>query len=270
MTVKKLPRNISLIALLFLVLSCTACGYDPLTITGTVVDEEGNALSGVSVWACYSGWGWSKEAGYLVWDKETCSETVQTNAEGLYSISFEGPDSSRLRVRKEGWIQSSDYNPGDSRIIMTRSEDYSARLRDSAKRRDEQRSRRKDAESDTNYYCRVVQSKASPVRLHYMDEILVISPRVLENENKTMAMFSVEGSSRAVSAFAGELKFLVNGKSQDLSFSTYAGGPDCAENLSFVEFKSQGTGARCDASVELLVPSVKAMFDANLHACPEG
>jgi hypothetical protein len=268
--IKKLPKAISLTAILFFLLSCAACGYDPLTITGKVVDEEGNALSDVSVWACYSGWGWGKEEEYLVWDKDTCSETVQTDTQGMYAISFKGPVSSRLRARKDGWVQANDYNTSHSQIVMTRTEDHSARLRDAAKQRDLQRAKRAGTETDTDYYCRVVMSGARSVRLHYQDEVMVVSPTLVEDESQTMAMFAVEGSSKAAKAFAKELVLKVNGETQDISFSTYAGGSDCADDLSFVEFKSQGVAAWCDATVELLLPSVKAMFDAKIFTCPEG
>jgi hypothetical protein len=74
---------------LLLLVAVIGCPYDPLTITGKVVDESGAALGDVTVWACYSGWGWPK--GHLGWDQDYCSETIQTNQDGRYVIKFKGP-----------------------------------------------------------------------------------------------------------------------------------------------------------------------------------
>lgn len=265
----KLSRVSGLLALFFLLLSCPACSYEPLSITGTVVDESGSPVSDVSVWACYSDWGWGKE-GYLVWDKETCSETVQTDEEGMYAISFTGPASSRLRVSKEGWIQSDSYNATHSRIVMTKSADYSARLRDAVKQRALQRCKPEASETDMGYYCRVVRADSRPVRLQYLDEIMIVTPTILENENQATAIFSVQGGLRAIEAFAKELVLMIDGEKQDLSFSIKADEADCAEGLYFLELRTQGMDAWGNTSVDLLVPSIKAMFEANLHACPSG
>ena len=53
--VKNLVSKIKFACLLTCLMTGTACSYEPLTITGSVVDESGNALSDVTVWACYSG-----------------------------------------------------------------------------------------------------------------------------------------------------------------------------------------------------------------------
>ncbi len=66
----------------------SGCSDEPITITGRVLDESGASVSGVAVSACYLGWGWSGHQ--LVWDKDYCSETVQTNSGGSYVINFRG------------------------------------------------------------------------------------------------------------------------------------------------------------------------------------
>lgn len=96
----KIVSSIWSICTIPFLLTGIGCSYQPLTINGKVVDESGDALGNVDVRACYSGWGWSEEAGYLVWDKNYCSEPTQTNHDGLYTITYNGPTSSRLRARK--------------------------------------------------------------------------------------------------------------------------------------------------------------------------
>jgi hypothetical protein len=181
--IRKLVTNIKFACAFLFLMTGVACSPDPLSITGKVVDESGNSLSDVSVWACYSGWGWG-EAGYLVWDKDYCSETTQSNHDGLYIITYKGPVSSRLRARKDGWVQTQSFNTTHSSIVLTRSEDHSSRLRDEANQRDLEHRQRRAWESETDYYCRVILPENQSVNLNYQDETLAITPTLLENAAK--------------------------------------------------------------------------------------
>ena len=265
---RAVDRFIKAVVVIPFITTGIACSYEPLTISGTVVDETGNALSDVSVWACYSGWGWGKEEGYLVWDKETCSEAVQTDTDGMYAISFEGPVSSRLRARKEGWVQSDSYNTTHSRMVLIRSEDRSSRLRDAVKQSAVHHRKRKATENNRDYYCRVVLPENRPLRLRYQDEIIAVTPTILEDESQTLAMFAVQGSSKAVNAFTKELVLKIDGRVQNLSFSSKADDADCTEEQYFVEFMAQDMDAWGGATVDLLVPSVQAMFEVKTYTYP--
>jgi len=251
--------------LLIYLMAGTACSYESLTITGRVVDESGSNLSGVTVWACYSGWGWGEEEGYLVWDKNYCSETTQTTHEGSYIITFKGPVSSRLKTSKDGWVQTQDYHTAHSRIVLTRSEDHSFRLRGKAKQRAQEHRRRRAEESETDYYCRVVIPESRSINLKYQDETLVIIPSFLESDDKSSALFAVLGSARAVNVFSNETVLRVNGKTQASSFSCKQIETSCGLDVHFIEARTPSLNAWSDAEVELLAPSIKAMFDLNIY-----
>jgi len=263
--VKSLVSSIKLACLFTLLMIGTACSYEPLTIAGTVVDESGNALSDVTVWACYSGWGWADEAGYLVWDKDYCSETTQTNNDGLYVITFKGPVSSRLKARKEGWVQTQDYTPANSHIVLTSSEDYSVRLRTEAKQRVQEHQRRRAEESETAYYCRVIFQESRPINLSYQNETLAITPTLFESDDKSGALFAAVGSARAVAAFVSEVVLKVNGVAQESSFSLNSAETGCGQDVHFIEVRAPDFNKHSEAEVEMLIPSIKAMFDAKLH-----
>lgn len=247
-------------ALLFLAAGI-GCSYDPLTITGKVVDESGTALDDVIVWACYSGWGWS--SGHLVWDQDYCSENVQTDLRGRYVIKFKGPASSRLRARKKGWVQTQDYSATHSRIILTKSADYSAKLRSEAQAREKKHRQRIPAESDTEYYCRVILPEVQPVNLIYHKEILSTTPTLLIFDNTRGALLALRGSSSAVSAFAGESVIKVNGEAHHNMFLDVVGA-GCEDDIHFVRINLPGVASHTNTCFEILVPSISAIFDIRM------
>ena len=243
----------------------TTCSYDPLTITGRVVDESGTALSNVSVRACYSGWGWG-EAGYLVWDKDYCSDATQTNLDGFFSITFQGPASSRLRAKKTGWVQTRSFNVTDSRIVLTRREDYSARLKTEARQRDLEQQRHLAGETATAYYCRVVLAEAHNATLTFQSERLAVTPTILASDNPEAALFAVRGSIGTVEAFAEEMVLQINGVTQDGHFSLQSANPGCSQGVYFIAVDLPGLNAWPDSGVEMLVPAIKAMFEARIQS----
>jgi hypothetical protein len=264
---EKSIKSIKIALAVLCLLTGAACSDEPLTVTGKVVDESGNALSEVSVRACYSGWGWGEGEGYLVWDKDYCSKTTRTDADGLYVISFEGPASSRLRARKDGWVQAGSFDATQSRIVMARSEDYSARLREEANERALEHCRRQPLEPDTGYYCRVVLPEVRPVDLKYQGEVLAVTPLALEGERQTEAMFAVRGSFGAVDAFSREIVLKIDGEAQDLSFSIKNAKSGCDQDLHFLEFRMSDLDAWAGVQMDLIAPGAKAMFEVNMHTC---
>ncbi len=261
--IKKLATNIKIVCAFLFLMTGVACSHDPLTITGRVVDESGNSLSDVSVWACYSGWGWG-EAGYLVWDKDYCSETTQTNHDGLYIITFKGPVSSRLRASKDGWVQTQAFNTTHSRIVLTWSEDHSSRLRAEAKKRDLEHRQRRAEESETGYYCRAILPENKFVNLNYQDETLAITPSLLVNDTQSDALFAVRGSSRGVNTFLGELVLKINGEAPGSDFSLKSVDTSCGLDVQFIGVSIPGLNAWAEARLEILAPSVSAMFDMQI------
>lgn len=260
-------KNIVYIGFIFallLLVTMTACSYGPLTITGTVVDESGTALSDVAVLACYSGWGWSK--GQLVWDKDYCSETTLTNDAGLFVISFRGPASSRLMARKEGWVQTQDFNTTHSRITLTRSADHSSRARAAQEQQERDIRQRLPAETETGYYCRVILPATRPINLNYHDGTLSITPVLLEQENQNGALFAVRGSNEAVYAFSEEVVLKLNGKPSAGPVSLKSIETSCGPDVYFIEVSTPVSTASADNQAEILLPSVSAMFDMQLRS----
>jgi hypothetical protein len=261
--IKKRATNIKFACTFLFLMTGVACSHDPLTITGKVVNESGNSLSDVSVWVCYSGWGWG-EASYLVWDKDYCSETTQTNQEGLYNITFKGPISSRLRAKKDGWVQTHDYNTTHSRIILTKSEDYSSRLRAESMQRELKHRQRLPEESETAYYCRVVLPEVQSVNLSYQNEPLSISPAFLKLDTQNYALFAIRGSSRAVKAFSCEMILKINGETPDSNVLLKSVETSCGPDVHFLEVSTPDLTAWATSRVEILVPSISAMFDMHI------
>lgn len=260
----KLATCIKLACVFMFLMTGTACSYDPLTITGRVVDESGNSLSDVSVWACYSGWGWG-EGGYLVWDKNYCSEITQTNLDGDYLITFKGPVSSRLWAKKEGWVQTKDFNTTRSHIVLTRSEDYSARLRAETKQRDLEQRRHRAEESTTEYYCRLILPEVQTVNVTYQDEKLAVTPTLLKSDNQNDAFFAVRGSLRAVKAFSEEAVFLINGEAQGSNLSLASADASCNQDVHFVGVDFPNLDAWPVFGVEMFIPSINAMFETKIQ-----
>lgn len=261
--IKKLATNIKFACAFLFLMTGVACSHDPLTITGRVVDESGNSLSAVSVWACYSEWGWG-EAGYLVWDKDNCSETTQTNHDGLYIITFKGPVSSRLRARKEGWVQTQDYNTTHSSIVLTKSEDHRSKLRAESMQRELEHWQRLPGESETDYYCRVVLPETRSVNLNYQGGPLSITPALLKHDSQSDAIFAIRGSSAAVKAFSSEIVLQVNGATSDNNALFKSVETSCGLDVHFVGVSIPDLNASTDGQIEILVPSISAMFDMNI------
>jgi hypothetical protein len=242
------------------------CNHEPQTITGKVVDESGVALSDVAVMACYSGWGWSK--GSVVWDKDYCSETVLTGNDGLYVISFEGPVSMRLMAKKEGWIQTQDFNTLDSHIILIKREDYSARQTAESRMREDAYRQRLPDESDTEYYCRVILSRNRPVKLNYNDETISITPILLMYDDRSNALFALRGSSRIASLFSNEAIFKFNGQTLNSNFSHRLGATKCGSNVHILNFHFPSLSLGAGEQIEIFIPSIHAMFDMQIWRHP--
>lgn len=253
----------SICAISFL-LTGIGCSYQPLTINGQVVDESGNALDNVHVWACYSGWGWSEEAGYLVWDKNYCSEPTQTNHDGLYTITFRGPTSSRLRAKKDGYVQTQDFNTKDSHLVLTRNKVHQSRRRAEAKQRDLEKRLWRPGESETDYYCRVIIPDFTPVNLKYKNDVISITPVLLEHDSQSNTIFSVNGLSGDIQQFSREIVIKVNGATLNSNFSVLPVETACGPDVHFIRVDIPDFNGWSKNEVEILVPSSNAAFDMQI------
>lgn len=263
----KYSATVIKIAYAFLLLTAAAgCTYGTQTITGKVVDESGAALSDVAVSACYSGWGWS--SGSLVWDKDYCSELILASNDGSYVIYFKGPDVMRLRARKDGWVQTQDFNTKNSRIFLTKSAEYSARQAAETRLREENFQHQLPAESNAEYYCRVILPRIQSVTLDYQGEPLSIVPSLLKYDNHSDALFAVRGSSKATSSFANEAVFRINGQTVNGKFSSSTVATPCKSNIHFIEAKIPGLYLGKAERIEILVPSIHALLDMQTWSHP--
>ena len=120
-------------------------------------------------------------------------------------------------------------------------------------------------ESDTGYYCRVVFPDIRPVKLSYKDATLSITPAILGYKNQSNALFAVRGSSRAVHEFSKEVVLKFNGEAPDSDFSLMAIETSCGEDVHFIDVNIPGLNTWPDTGVEILVPSIKAMFDMQIQ-----
>lgn len=248
-------------AFLFII-SSAGCTNETQTINGKVVDKSGNALSDVAVSACYSGWGWS--SGYVVWDKNFCSEIILTNHNGSYIINFKGPKVMRLRVAKDGWIQAQDFNTKDSRIVLINTEEYSETQATETKLLEKRLHHRLPNESNEEFYCRVIISRIRPVDLDYHGEPLSIVPNLLQYNNLNNVLFTVRGSSKAASTFASEVVFRINGQAVKGNFSLRSVVTTCKSDIHFIEAKIPDVYLGKNKQIEILVPSVQALFDMQI------
>lgn len=123
-------------------------------------------------------------------------------------------------------------------------------------------------ESDTAYYCRVIFPDIGPIKLNYKDDTLAITPTLLGEDGQSNALFTVQGSDRAVHEFANEAVLKINGEAADARFSVMAAETNCAAEAHFIGVDISGLSRWPETGVELLVPSSKAMFDLQVRYHP--
>ena len=241
----------------------TACSSrTSQTITGKVLDEHGNPLSGVTIQACYSGWGWG--SGGLVWDRSYCSGQALTDELGVYVIDFEGPFPMRLLARKEGWVQLSNFNTEHSRIILTRIEEHIDRLKAQQNLRKSAFQQRRPGESDTAYYCRVVFPNVDSVTLEYLGEVISITQVLFEYGGSAGFLFSLRGSFNAVNSFAREAQFIFSGKPVSGNLLLLPDATSCKSDIYLVQAVIPNLDSVSDGRIKMLIPSVQAGWDMKI------
>jgi len=110
----------------------------------------------------------------------------------------------------------------------------------------------------------VILPETRTINLSYHDEVLSITPTLLEHKVQSGALFAVRGSSRAVNAFSDEMVLKINGGVPDSNVSLKSVETSCGLDLHFIEINTPDLNASADARAEILVPSISAMFDMQL------
>jgi hypothetical protein len=80
-------------------------------------------------------------------------------------------------------------------------------------------------------------------------------------KNYSAVFFAVRGSSRAANSLANEIVLRSNGQAANLNLSL---GPDekaCDPDIHFIQSNIPNLHLRIDKQVEILVPSIRAMFE---------
>ena len=245
--------------LLLSLIVLTGCIYKFQSITGKVVDELGNSIPGVMVSACYSGWGWSVNG--LVWDKRYCSEPVITDVDGVYSIGFRGPDVMGFKIDKEGWVQTKSHRINDSQIVLMRRDKYFKQLAIKRKLAEEIFRVRQPNESNADYYCRVILNDSGKIKLKYKGQRLKIAQTLMSYPDQSLNIFSVQGDYKLANDFASEVRLRVNREEVDSDIHVRKDNTDCPKDIFFLEVRLPYSTNEFSDAIEILVPSVKALFD---------
>jgi hypothetical protein len=247
--------------ILFL-LAQSGCVNKSQILTGRVVDESGNPLSGVAVLACYSGWGWSREQ--LVWDKSYCSEPSLTNDAGNYVINFTGPVNMSLYARKENWLQLQDFHSNNSYITLTSLEEHNATRRTQEKLLESAFQQRQPDESETAYYCRVVLNRVHPINIEYQGESISITPAFLVYGDSDIAFFALRGSSRSASSLAREVQVMINARPISVSYAIQSGETFCDSDIYMIKATIMNLISMSDDRIEMLLPGIQAGWDMKI------
>ena len=102
------------------------------------------------------------------------------------------------------------------------------------------------------------------INLNYQDEILSITPALLEDRHQEETIFSVRGSTRTFRSFFDEVVIKINDESFDINVSFKSTEKNCGPDIHFISVKTSGLNSLQDARVEILIPSINAMFDMQI------
>ena len=243
-----------------LLMAQAGCMYRPQTITGEVVDKTGKGIAGVAVTACYVGSEWLDGP---VWGSSFCSEPVITDHWGGYSILFKGPEVMSLYAKKEGWTSSS-ANSNDPTIVLITWEERAAR---DARQRDavEQQFRtRLMAESDAEYYCRVVMKRVGKVTLNYAAGKIEVVQALQHSLDSRGARFAVMASDNLLVRLSNDFVLTLNGEPVGGKLSVQSAPGSCPAGLSFIGMDVVARGSNLSGQLDALIPSIRAGFEMSV------
>jgi len=231
---KHIKTLILLVCLFLIVTGCSA--NESKDYVGDVVDEYGKPISNVQIQVCYTGWKW-KESG-LIMDHLFCSKADLTDESGIYRIKFAAPKSAFLMARKTGWTQTRDFLAENNHVVLARMVDDRKRRLEQTLRKERENRKRNIGESDFEYYCRVIRTRADKVKLSYHDQQLQIFQTALNNDGLLLA---VKGSYEAVKAMSHDLSVSpdVDGKRKSVKdFYTLPRKFYCDSDIFFIKSRS--------------------------------
>jgi len=252
----KLIRKASLILVFITFLGCVSKFH---SITGQVVNEAEDGVAGVSISVCYYGWGWGVNG--LVWDKTYCSEPVKSDTNGVYSIRFRGPDVMTYKVKAEDWVVTKTHRTTDSRIVVMRRDKYFKQLAIQRKRDKEKFRIKKDSENNADYYCRVVLNDSRKVNLRYKGQKLKIFQTLMPFSDQLLNIFAVQGDNERAAGFVNEIRMKIDREEIDTVIHLRTDDIACPKNTFILEIIFLDSNIEFSGEVEILVPSIKAMFD---------
>ena len=261
--------RVVLIYALLTVAGCTSS--EPKLYEGKVVDEQGNPVEGVSIILCYVGWGWdwSMAGGFpLVMGKSFCSAPVLTDNSGKYKVAFAGPASTFVVARHKAWTQLESFLADENRVVLIRKDIYDKRIVDHEDRNERAYRERRPDESDTDYYCRVVQKRFDKIELNYRGQRIKIVQSLFAVQGKLV--FGVIGSYDAVQALADDV--LVSGRVPDGSyalienFEALAEKARCGDSMYFIQSRGNDLLSALEnaGSARIEVRSIRAVFAAQV------
>ncbi|GEM_PF-2152881 len=254
------------ICLLLSVVGCTS--PDLMTYEGQVIDEQGNPVQGVSIELCYLGWGWdwSMAGGLpLVMGASYCSNPVITDKLGQYKVVFAGKPSTFVFARHKNWSQLNDVLATDGRVVLTRTDLYNQRIERQEREKEKGFRKRKQGETETEYYCRVIQRRSDKVDLVYRGKRITITQSLLVNQDNVV--FGVAGPYDIIQVLSGDIALLAqapDGRPRSLvkSFETLSEKDVCGDNTYFIISSARKSPNFFDtvSSIMMQVESVRAGF----------
>lgn len=102
------------------------------------------------------------------------------------------------------------------------------------------------------------------MNLNYLGESLAVTPRLLKYGDHNQALFALRGSSRAASFFSEEVLLKINGQTVNGNFSFRQVETSCDSDIHFVGANIPELPLGIDKRLEILVPSIRAMFDMHI------
>jgi hypothetical protein len=97
--------------------------------------------------------------------------------------------------------------------------------------------------------------------LNYQGEVLSIVPTLLKGDDHSDFIFAVKGSTMATLSLVNEVVLRINGQTVNGNFSFSPGDKYCGLNILFIVSNIPDLHLEPDKRLEVLVPSIRAMFD---------
>ena len=254
-------------------LALTACSsHETKRYAGKVVSERGEPIKNVSIKLCYLGWDWdwSMQGGFpLVMGQSFCSDPVLTDDRGRYTVFFAGPPSTFVLANHKDWVQARSFLADADSVVLIRRDLYQQRIQRQEQEKEKRFRKKKPGETETEYYCRVIQSRSDKVDLRYRGARITVTQSLLASRGKLM--FGVAGPYGIVQALAGDAALLErssDGRTRLLigNFEALPQQTGCGDGIYFISSSAGAVPALIAAASTLLikVESIRAVFGTSV------